>query len=58
MQLHANKDEKFGNARTVRNIFEDSISAHAMRVDALPNPVTDDLATLEPQDIVVVPDRF
>jgi len=58
MQLHADKDENFGNARTVRNIFEDSISAHAMRVDALPNPTADDLATLEPDDIVVVPDRF
>lgn len=58
MQLHANKDDNFGNARTVRNIFEDSISAHAMRVDALPNPVADDLATLQPDDIVVVPDRF
>ena len=58
MDLHASKDENFGNARTVRNIFEDSISAHAMRVDALATPTAGDLATLQPEDIVVVPERF
>src|SRR3712207_7111530 len=30
-RLYAEKDEHFGNARTVRNVFEDTIAAHADR---------------------------
>jgi Cdc6-like AAA superfamily ATPase len=57
-ELHAAKDEHFGNARTVRNVFEDSLAAHAARVDALPAPTRGQLETLEPQDVTVVPDHL
>ena len=57
-RLHAGKDEHFGNARTVRNIFEDTLAAHASRVDALPSPTKEQLATLEPDDVTVVPEHF
>jgi SpoVK/Ycf46/Vps4 family AAA+-type ATPase len=56
--LYAEKDEHFGNARTVRNVFEDSIAAHAARVDALHSPTREQLGTIEPQDITVVRDHL
>ena len=39
----------FGNAREVRNLFEDSVAAHAQRAA---DDQTVDLSTLEPQDLV------
>ena len=57
-RLHAEKDEHFGNARTVRNVFEDTLAAHASRVDGLPTPTKDQLATLAPEDVTVVPEHF
>lgn len=57
-ELYAEKDQHFGNARTVRNVFEDSIAAHAARVDTLASPTRDELATLEAQDVTVVRDHL
>jgi SpoVK/Ycf46/Vps4 family AAA+-type ATPase len=42
----------FGNAREVRNLFEDAVAAHAQR--AADDP-TVDLSTLEPRDLVWPP---
>ena len=39
----------FGNAREVRNLFEDAVAAHAQRAA---DDQTVDLSTLEPQDLV------
>ena len=48
----ANQGPNFGNAREVRNLFEDAVAAHAQRAaddDSI------DLSTLEPQDLVWPP---
>lgn len=51
-QLWIEKDKKgFGNARTVRNIIEQSIRLHSVRVAQLPNPNRDDLMILTKKDI-------
>lgn len=56
--LYATKDEHFGNGRAVRNIFEDSIAAHAGRVDAIKSPSKKTLETLKASDITVTPDHL
>jgi hypothetical protein len=48
---YAGRDEKFGNARLARNLFEVSISAQANRIVALPRVSVEALATIEPADI-------
>jgi len=45
------RDDRFGNARTVRNLFEHAISNHANRVAQLPNPTEDDLRFLISSDL-------
>jgi Holliday junction resolvasome RuvABC ATP-dependent DNA helicase subunit len=46
------RDEGFGNARYVRNIFEAAITRQAMRVAPLTDPSTEQLTTLTVADIV------
>ena len=46
----------FGNARTVRNLFEQTISNHANRVASIPDPSRSALISILPQDIPVVAD--
>ena len=50
-ELYENRDENFGNARTVRNLFEDAISRQADRLAAADKPTRDDLMTLLPEDL-------
>jgi stage V sporulation protein K len=51
-QLWVEKDKKgFGDARTVRNIIEQSIRLHSVRVSQLLNPSREDLMLLTPSDI-------
>jgi SpoVK/Ycf46/Vps4 family AAA+-type ATPase len=46
------RTDRFGNARTARNIFESAVSRHAVRVAALGRePTKEDLQTLVPTDI-------
>lgn len=45
------RDENFGNARDVRNLFENVISIHSDRVAAMENPAKDDLMTVLREDI-------
>jgi tetratricopeptide (TPR) repeat protein len=57
--LVAHATERFGNARTVRNIFEDSIAAHGVRVRSLGAAASSrELQTLRPGDIVIEPDAI
>jgi hypothetical protein len=51
-RMIANAGPNFGNAREMRNLFEDAVAAHAQR--AADDP-TVELSTLEPQDLVWPP---
>jgi len=48
--MYEERDENFGNARDVRNLFEKAIEAQANRLSALPSPTKEDLMTLLPED--------
>lgn len=50
-QLYENRDENFGNARDVRNIFERGIARQADRVAAMEAPGKDDLMALTVADL-------
>lgn len=50
--LWEGRDEHFGNAREVRNRFEDAVARQADRVALLPNPQREDLMALLPKDIL------
>lgn len=50
-RLHNERDEHFGNGRTVRNVFELAIRRMAIRIASI-SPVTRELLTvIEPEDI-------
>ena len=51
-ELYENRDENFGNARDVRNIFERAVANQANRVSSMENPTKDDLMKLTKADIV------
>lgn len=46
-----NKDEKFGNARFVRNLFEKIIQKQADRVCTINSPTKEQLMQIEEDDI-------
>jgi hypothetical protein len=49
--VHATRDETFGNARLVRNLFEQSLALQANRLAALSNPTTEALCLLVADDV-------
>ena len=49
--MYENRDENFGNARDVRNIFERAMSRQADRVAALESPTKEDLMALTEDDL-------
>ena len=51
VRLYEQRDENFGNARDVRNLFERSIARQADRVAAMENPTREDLMTLTADDL-------
>lgn len=53
----AQKDERFGNARYVRNLFERIIQRQANCVAHLHNPSREDLGKIEKEDIINKIDR-
>ena len=55
---YATRDEHFGNARTVRNIFESIQQAQADRVVNLSNPQKEALAKIESEDVTSAEARF
>lgn len=51
--LFDRRDANFGNARQVRNTFEDAVARQANRVAALAEPSKEDLMTLLPEDLAL-----
>ncbi|MFE1953455.1 right-handed parallel beta-helix repeat-containing protein [Streptomyces sp. NPDC059524] len=49
------KGPAFGNGRTARQTFESMVERHAGRVAQLPEPSTDDLTLLYPEDLPALP---
>ena len=49
--LYEHRDENFGNARDVRNLFERAVSRHSDRVAALDSPTREQLMELLPADL-------
>ena len=47
----ANRDQKFGNGRWVRNLFEQTVAHQAERVADIQNPTPEQLMTIEMRDI-------
>ena len=50
-RLYEERDENFGNGRTVRNLFEDAVSRQADRIAALESPGREELMALLPEDL-------
>ena len=49
--LYDTRDENFGNARDVRNMFENVLSVHSDRVAAIEAPTKEDLMTIRREDM-------
>lgn len=49
--LYETRDKNFGNARDVRNIFENLVSVHSDRVAALQSPTKEDLTSVSEADL-------
>ena len=49
--LYASRDENFGNARDVRNIFENMVSVHSDRLAEMENPTREDLVKVLAEDL-------
>ncbi len=49
--IYETRDENFGNARDVRNFFEDVVSVHSDRVSCIEKPTRDDLMTVSKDDL-------
>ena len=49
--MYEQRDENFGNARDVRNIFETAIARQANRVAVMENPTKEDLMALTVEDL-------
>ena len=49
--LYEERDENFGNARDVRNLFEQAVSRQADRVSQLDTPTKEQLMELKPEDL-------
>jgi Holliday junction resolvasome RuvABC ATP-dependent DNA helicase subunit len=45
------RDKGFGNARFVRNLFEQAVTAQASRIVAIDHPTDDELTTIEAADL-------
>ena len=50
-ELYACRDENFGNARDVRNLFEQAVARQADRVSQLEGPTREQLMELKPEDL-------
>lgn len=50
-ELYEDRDENFGNARDVRNLFEKIVANQADRVAGLPEPSDSDLTTITTEDL-------
>ena len=50
-ELYEDRDENFGNARDVRNLFEKIVAAQADRVAGLEKPTDEDISTITVEDL-------
>ena len=50
-ELYEDRDENFGNARDVRNLFEKIVAAQADRVAGLEDPTDEDICTITVEDL-------
>ena len=50
-ELYEDRDQNFGNARDVRNLFEKIVAAQADRVAGLETPTDDDIRTITVEDL-------
>ena len=50
-ELYEDRDENFGNARDVRNLFERIVANQANRVAALESPSDEDILTITTADL-------
>ena len=50
-ELYDSRDENFGNARDVRNLFEQAVARQADRVSQLEEPTKEQLMELKPEDL-------
>ena len=50
-EIYDTRDENFGNARHVRNIFENIVSVHSDRVSVLEHHTREDLTTVLLEDL-------
>jgi Holliday junction resolvasome RuvABC ATP-dependent DNA helicase subunit len=50
-EKYENRGENFGNARMVRNVFEEMLTAQANRLSTVPSPTTEDLCALAVEDV-------
>ncbi len=51
-RLYQRRDERFGNGRTVRNIFEQALTFQATRLAEIAAPSRDDLINLDVRDVI------
>ena len=51
MALYEDRDENFGNARDVRNLFEQAVARQSDRVGRLEAPTREQLMALRPEDL-------
>ncbi|MGI9071515.1 MAG: hypothetical protein ACR2JB_09440 [Bryobacteraceae bacterium] len=56
--MYAKRDQRFGNARLVRNVFERIQQEHAERISALENPDRNDLISIESTDVLAAIESF
>jgi hypothetical protein len=50
-RLYETRNENFGNAREVRNLFEKAVSRQADRISLLEKPCREDLMTITEEDL-------
>ncbi len=50
-ELYEDRDENFGNARDVRNLFEKIVAAQADRVAEMEDPTDEDIRTITTEDL-------
>lgn len=57
--LYVNRDDNFGNARDVRNIFEKIVTNQANRIVNIPNITNDDIQLICKDDLTnIIPEKF
>ena len=49
--MYEERDENFGNARDVRNVFENAVARQANRVAAMESPAKEDLMAFTISDL-------